>query len=163
VNGGGAWKKITTSKRGDFIGWCKEKGKHKSNSVKVYLGALKKLAELKKQLERGVGDLLEKGLLKGYENLSRGMLMGTKRVTTPVDVKILDRIRKGVTKMGWTRGSEICLWAATLVAFWGVFPIGRNFLVKRRVFRQVLGPALAGCNPVRSPKNCAKNKKSKNS
>jgi hypothetical protein len=127
---GGAWKKITASKRGNFIGWCKEKGKLKPNSVKVYLGALKKLAELKKQLERGGGDLLEKGLLKGYENLSRGKFMGTKWITTPVDVKILDRIRKGIAKMGWTRGSEICLWAATLVAFWGVFRLGEIFSSK---------------------------------
>ncbi len=131
---GGAWKKITASKRGDFIGWCKEKGKLKSNSVKVYFGALKKLAELKKQLEKGGGELLEKGLLKGYETLSRGMFMGTKRVTTPVDVKILDRIRKGITKMGWTRGSEICLWSATLVAFWGVFRLGEIFLSKEDCF-----------------------------
>jgi hypothetical protein len=36
--------------------------------------------------------------------------------------------------MGWTRGSEICVWAATLVAFWGAFRLGEIFPSKENCF-----------------------------
>jgi hypothetical protein len=49
------WKRISASKRGKFIGWCRTKGKLSAESVKIYLGELKRLAEMRRQLKRGGG------------------------------------------------------------------------------------------------------------
>ncbi len=49
------WKDIMERERGNFIGWCKGRGKLKANTVRVYLGALECLAEMRNQLARGGG------------------------------------------------------------------------------------------------------------
>jgi hypothetical protein len=49
------WKRISDSGRGKFIGWCRTKGKLSEASVKIYLGELKRLAEMRRQLKRGGG------------------------------------------------------------------------------------------------------------
>jgi hypothetical protein len=50
------WKEISKKGRGDFIGWCKERGNITANSVKIYLGALEGLTNLKAQLIDGGGE-----------------------------------------------------------------------------------------------------------
>jgi hypothetical protein len=54
------WKQISENERGNFIGCCKGRGKLNANTVKIYLGALESLAELKKQLDRGGGESVRK-------------------------------------------------------------------------------------------------------
>jgi hypothetical protein len=54
------WKRVSDSRRGKFIGWCRTKGKLSAASVKIYLGELKRLAEMRRQLRRGGGDFIEK-------------------------------------------------------------------------------------------------------
>jgi hypothetical protein len=44
------WKKISERERGNFIGWCKGRGDLTTNTVKIYLGALWGLTELKNLL-----------------------------------------------------------------------------------------------------------------
>jgi hypothetical protein len=60
------WKNITERERGNFIGWCNGRGKLKANMVRIYLGALECLDEMRNQLARGGGrDCWRKGFLKG--------------------------------------------------------------------------------------------------
>jgi hypothetical protein len=92
---GKIWKEITERERGNFIGWCKGRGKLKANTVRIYLGALECLAEMKNQLAKG-GKLLEKGLLKGYANLSPHDVSEAETTTIPVDLKILSDIKEGI-------------------------------------------------------------------
>jgi hypothetical protein len=54
------WKRVSDSRRGKFIGWCRTKGKLSAASVKIYLGELKRLAEMRRQLRRGGGSLSKK-------------------------------------------------------------------------------------------------------
>ncbi len=124
------WKQISENERGNFIGWCKGRGNLNAKTVKIYLGALESLAELKNQLGKGGGKVLEKGLLRGYENLSSHDFSEKKSTTTPVDLKILDNINRGIKKMGWAKGSEISVWTACVVAFWGAFRLA-EILPKR--------------------------------
>jgi hypothetical protein len=98
-----------------------------ANTVKIYLGALKGLTELKNQLIHGGGEVLERGLLRGYANLSSHDRLAEKTTTTPVDIPLLLSIKAGIGKMGWAKGSALCLWSACLVAFWGAFRLGEIF------------------------------------
>jgi hypothetical protein len=128
------WKEISEKERGNFIGWCKGRGKLTANTVKIYLGALEGLAELKTQLVNGGGRVLERGLLRGYANLTTHDRPTGKATTTPVDISILHAIKGGIRKMGWAKGSEVCVWTACLVAFWGVFRLGEIFLKEENRF-----------------------------
>jgi hypothetical protein len=82
------------------------------------------LTNLKAQLIDGGGKILEKSLLKGYANLSGLDRLAKKTTTTPVDISILHALKQGFGKMGWAKGSELCVWTACLVAFWGAFRLG---------------------------------------
>jgi hypothetical protein len=115
----GDWRHVSDSRRGKFIGWCRARGKLSAGSVKVYLGELKRLEEMRRQLRQGGGDFIEKELLKGYENLGKEKRGKKKRGAIPVNLEILDVVRKKLKKSGWAEGSRLCLWAACLIAFWG--------------------------------------------
>ncbi len=62
--------------------------------------------------------------MKGYANLSGPDRPTEKMTTNPVDISVLHAIKKGFRKMGWAKGSEVCVWTACLVAFWGAFRLG---------------------------------------
>jgi hypothetical protein len=93
--------------------------------VRTYLGALKNLFQLKNEWAAGKGELLEKSLLKGLENI-RGQTNRKRkaRKTIPVSLKILENVKRSLRLQNWAQGSKICVWAACLVAFWGVFRLG---------------------------------------
>jgi hypothetical protein len=130
------WKKFSNEKGGvanvsfensrvEFIGWCASKRELAPSTVRVYLGALKNLYQLRNEWAAGKGELLEKSLLKGLENI-RGQTNRKRkaRKTIPVSLKILENIKRGLRLQNWAQGSKICVWAACLVAFWGVFRLG---------------------------------------
>ncbi len=73
---------------------------------------------------------MEKGLLKGYENLSPQNVSAAETTTIPVDLEILSDIKEGIREMGWAKGSKSSVWAACLVAFWGAFRLA-EILPKR--------------------------------
>ncbi len=77
--------------------------------------------------------MLEKELLKGYDNLSRKISVA-KLTTTPVDLEILNDIRRGIREMGWAKGSETAVWTACLVAFWGAFRLAEILPKKENTF-----------------------------
>jgi hypothetical protein len=112
----------------DFIGWFKRKRKIFVGTVRLYFSSLRKLATLRKEWKQGEGKELERGLLRGYQNLGgRSKEKGKPRKTVPVDLKILDEIRRGIKTAGWAWGLGICVWSACLLAFWGFFRLGEIF------------------------------------
>jgi hypothetical protein len=71
---------------------------------------------------------LEKSLLRGYQKL--GGKNGRKskpRETVPVDLNILEEIRRGIKRARWASGSGKCVWTACLLPFWGSFRLGELF------------------------------------
>jgi hypothetical protein len=130
------WKRFSDEKGGvtnvsfensrvEFIGWCASKRDLAPSTVRTYLGALKNLFQLKIEWAAGKGELLEKSLLKGLENI-RGQTNQKRkaRKTIPVSLKILGNVKRSLRLQNWAQGSKICVWAACLVAFWGVFRLG---------------------------------------
>jgi hypothetical protein len=123
------WKEISEKERGNFIGWCKGRGKLTANTVKIYLGALEGLAELKTQLVNGGGRVLERGLLRGYANLTTHDRPTGKATTTPVDISILHAIKGGI--------GSLCV-DSLFGGLLGSVKTRGNFPERRKPFRQTL-------------------------
>jgi hypothetical protein len=122
------WRHIQGRGLTGFIGWCNRTEKVSVGTVKLYLSCLRKLGAWKEEWRRGEGKELEKSLLRGYQKL--GGKNGRKRKpreTVPVDLNILEEIRRGIKRAGWASGSGKCVWTACLLAFWGSFRLGELF------------------------------------
>jgi hypothetical protein len=97
-------------------------------TVRLYLSSLRKLATWKEEWRRGEGKELKKSLLRGYQKLGGKSEKKRKpRETVPVDLNILDEIRRGIKRAGWAGGLGKCVWTACLLAFWGSFRLGEIF------------------------------------
>ncbi len=85
------------------------------------MGILKTLAQLKQELRKGRGKVVEKFLQIGIDN--SGEKIEKKRGTkvSPVDLEILATVKKGLKRLRLKRVSRLSVWAACLVAFWGAF------------------------------------------
>ncbi len=97
----------------------------KSKTVRAYLGILKILTKLKRELRKRRGEVVEKVLLRGIDN--SGEKIEKKRGTkvSPVDLEILATLKKGLKRLRIKRVSRLSVWAACLVAFWGTFHLAK--------------------------------------
>ncbi len=109
-----------------FICWCKEKKNLKAETVKQYLGAIKKISKLLLALRTDKNGNKSKGekmlgeiLLRGYKNMERGKRKRTP--VKPVNLTILREIHRNMIHSGLSKGTRLAVWAACVLAFWGSF------------------------------------------
>jgi len=67
--------------------------------------------------------ILEKILLRGMEN-AQLICPKPQQQVTPVDLKTLENIKKGMCCAKISAGSEKAIWALSLTAFWGLLRLG---------------------------------------
>jgi hypothetical protein len=122
------WKKFETESAVEhlsniaFLCWCSKNTKLKPTTIKGYLSALKKLKFLLGFSHKRKSGL-EKILLRGMENAKLACPKPQKQVT-PVDLKTLENVKKGMSCAKISAGSEKAVWALSLTAFWGLIRLG---------------------------------------
>ncbi len=128
------WKNFREEKTVEFICWCGDERNLKVGTIKTYLGILRNLEKIRKELATGNGQMVEKFLIRGVGNFkSRGKTFSGK-IFAPVDLGILRLVKKGLKKLGVNKLSRHCVWTACLVAFWGAFRLGELFASRKDKF-----------------------------
>ncbi len=105
-----------------FLCWCSRNTKLKPATVKGYLSALKKLKFLL-GFSHKKSSALENIPLRGMENVQLSSPEPQKQVT-PVDLTILENIKKGMSCAKVSAASKKAIWALSLIAFWGRLRLG---------------------------------------
>jgi hypothetical protein len=122
-----------------FICWCKKGRKLKAETLKQYLGAIEKIWDLMASL-RNTGNTgsvnqkrsLRKILLMGYKNMEKGRKKHTP--VKPINLTILQQIRRNLNSTKIGRGTRLAIWAASLLAFWGSFRLAEILPSRRLAF-----------------------------
>jgi hypothetical protein len=130
INWASFYPNLTT----DFIVWCRENKNLCSGTIKVYLGALKIFHQLKSEIKRGRGVLVERTLLRGVDKEKKRQEKKKIQKAAPVDLEILGRIKNGLRKLRLNKGGRLCVWAVSLVAFWGAFRLGELLTKNSRFY-----------------------------
>jgi hypothetical protein len=128
------WKSFPENETINFICWCAKRGNLKGKTVKTYLGILRSLERIRKELAEGRGETVENFIIRGIGNSGARAGSSSKKIFAPVDLKILSLIRVGLKKLGIKKLSRHCVWTACLVAFWGAFRLGELFAKKKNKF-----------------------------
>jgi hypothetical protein len=130
------WKSFPEAETVEFICWCGEEGNLKGGTIKTYLGILRSLEKLRRELVSGKGQTVEKFLIRGVGNSRFRVEIPSGKKFTPVDLEILRLVKKGLRKLGIKKSSRHCVWTACLVAFWGAFRLGELFANRKNKFNR---------------------------
>jgi hypothetical protein len=75
---------------------------------------------------------LRKILLMGYKNMEKGRKKHTP--VKPINLTILQQIRRNLNSTKIGRGTRLAIWAASLLAFWGSFRLAEILPSRRLAF-----------------------------
>jgi len=76
---------------------------------------------------------MEKIILRGMENIE-GIKAKPPRKVTPVNLKILSSIKRGLKKKFWKKCTKKSIWTLNVMAFWGLLRLGEVLPGKARSF-----------------------------
>jgi hypothetical protein len=85
-----------------FVCWCSKNTKLKTATIKSYLTALRKIKFLLGFRSKKESKEMEKIILRGMENIE-GIKAKPQQKVTPVDLKMLSSIKKGLKKKFWKK------------------------------------------------------------
>jgi hypothetical protein len=115
-----------------FLCWCKKNTSLRANTIKAYLGALRKLKFLLGFKSKKNGKL-EKIILKGMENMeSKARKKPVK--TLPISLKIMAEIKKGLDMSVCSPCSKQSIWTCTVISFWSLARLGEILPIEAKKF-----------------------------
>jgi hypothetical protein len=116
-----------------FVCWCSKNTTINTTTVKGYLTALRKIKFLLGFRSKKGSKEMEKIILRGMENIE-GIKAKPSQKVTPVDLKILSSIKRGLKKKFWKKCTKKSVWTLNVIAFWGLLRLGEVLPGKARSF-----------------------------